>query len=304
MKKIFFFGDPKNTLWDETQCQMPFERSRSKFQADIWVSTQEFTLMTQIEHYMVMNGKKPKLCILWTHEPYFSTRTESSHHVYHVPTYFFTIWNHKALFHNGTFLFQKFPSVFPEKPSPRTSWRSQGKRTVALITYPQSTVPETKERAIIAKHGHTSSVLDIYGKGWPDGISKGNSRDGEWWNSKPGILAGYDFNLAMENCCQPYYVSEKLWDSILYGCLPIYKDNGTIYETFPKDSFLDIKNYSSYDELWKHVESMSLEEWNRRYFACWEAMETLWKTYAADKDTLWRQSKDSVLDTIHKFEFK
>lgn len=304
MKKIYFFENPKNTLWDETQCELPFERAKTKYQADIWVATQERTLMTNIEINMVMDRKKPKLCILWTHEPYFSRRTEFSHHIYHIPTYFFTIWNRKALFHNGTFLFQNYPSSLPEKPTPRTSWRSIGKKSVGLITYPNGGSLGTQERLSIALNGYQSGVLDIYGKGWPNGISKGNSRDGEWWNSKPGILEQYDFNLAMENCCEPYYVSEKLWDSIVNGCLPIYKDNSTIYETFPKDSFLDIANYTSYDKLWEHIEAMSLEEWNKRYFACWDAMETLWNRYAADKDMLWRTSKELVVNVINKFELK
>lgn len=303
MKKIFFFGSPKNTLWDEEQCNLPFERAKTKYGAKIWVATQEMTLIQNIEMNMVTGRDPPKLAIVWTHEPYFCKRNGSEFTMYKVPFLYFTVWNHKALFHNGTFLFQNYPTSFPERPSPRTTWRSTGKKVVALLTYPQPGALATQYRATVAMNGYEKSMIDIYGKGWPNGISKGNSRDGEWWKSKPGILEQYDFNLAMENCEEPYYVTEKLWDSIVNGCLPIYNSkNSKIYETFPTESFLDVAKYSSLEKLWEHVNTMTLEEWNMRYFACWDAMETLWNSFQQDPDILWRKSKEVLLEAMTKFE--
>ena len=301
MKKIFFFGNPRNTVWDESQCNLPFERTKSKQQADIWVATQELTLQQQIEMSMVSTGKRPKACILWTHEPYFSVKKDSFTYLYGVPTHIFNIWNHNSLFQNGTFLWQNFPHHFPEKPEPRKVWRSQKtQKSVALITYPNTKSLATQERVSVALDGYSRKVLDIYGKGWPDGISLGNSRDGEWWKSKPAILEQYDFNLAMENCLQPYYVSEKIWDSLLCGCLPIYADNGSIYQTFPKGSFLDIKDYTTTEKLWKHIEAMSMEEWNKRFSSCWDAMKQCWDMYQENPEILWNRSKEEIVKVMEK----
>lgn len=271
--KFFHLNNPRLTVWEHH-----FEQTNKKKEADIWVANTESILVQAIEECIQQNTKKPKKLFLWTSEPYYSTTTNTKSQIYGIPVEIFNLWNKRSLFHNGTFLFQNV-STLPPKPEKRQQWRSSGPQsTCALITYPQETsIQATQERITIAKQGHLKGVCAIYGKGWPPGYSLENSRDGEWWKSKPSILAKYDFCLAMENSLQPYYVSEKLWDSILNGCLPIYCDNGTIYKDFPKDSFLDIRDYKSIDEVWDKVSTMSLEEWNRRFDVCWEAMVNLWK---------------------------
>ncbi len=286
MVKVFHLNNPRLTLW-ETH----FEQARTKREADVWVAHQEQLLRDAVEEAITNTQKKPKALFLWTSEPYFSTTRNTTSTLYGIPMYIFNLWNRRALYHNGTFLYQAYTTALPPRPPVRTAWRSS--LTCALITYPQDTGIEfTQERVAVAKHGHAKGLCHIYGKGWPPGFSRENSREGEWWKSKPGILEKYDFCLAMENCLQPYYVSEKLWDSILNGCLPIYCNNGTIYNDFPQGSFLDIRDYKSLDDLWLAVKTMSLEEWNRRFDLCWTAMETLWKK-GHGVDT-WKDSVEEV----------
>lgn len=271
--KFFHLNNPRLTVWEHH-----FEQTTKKKEADIWVANQESILVNAIEECIQQNTKKPKQLFLWTSEPYYSTTIQTTSQIYGIPVHIFNVWNGRSLFHNGTFLFQNVKS-FPTKPERRQIWRSQNLQTTcALITYPQgNTVQATQERVTIAKEGFARGLCAIYGKGWPPGYSLENSRDGEWWKSKPAILTKYDFCVAMENCLKPYYVSEKLWDSILNGCLPIYCDNGTIYNDFPKDSFIDICEYNTIEEVWDTVRKMTLEEWNRRFDLCWEAMVNLWR---------------------------
>jgi hypothetical protein len=290
MVKVFHLNNPRLTLW-ETH----FEKAKTKRDADIWVGNQEQILREAIEEVITNNQKKPKILFLWTAEPYFSTTQARTSNLYGIPVHIFNLWNRRAIFHNGTFLYQAFPIALPSRPPPRTVWRSS--LTCALITYPQDTRSEfTQERVAVAKHGHSKGLCDIYGKGWPPGFSRENSREGEWWKSKPGILAKYDFCLSMENCLQPFYVSEKLWDSIVNGCLPIYCDNGTIYNDFPRQSFLDIREYKTLDDLWLAVKNMTLEEWNRRYDLCWTAMDALWKK--GQGLDYWKDSVEEVNKSI------
>jgi len=290
MVKVYHLNSPRLTLW-ETH----FEQARTKRDADIWVANQEQILRDAVEEAITNTQKKPKAVFLWTSEPYYSTTRNTTSNLYGVPLHIFNLWNRRVFFHNGTFLYQAFPTVLPPRPEPRTTWRSS--ICCALITYPQGNqIQTTQERVTVAKHGHSKKLCDIYGKGWPSGYSLENSRDGEWWKTKPGILQKYNFCLAMENSLLPFYISEKLWDSILNGCLPIYCNNGTVYNDFPRGSFLDIRDYKSLDDLWTTVKTMSLEEWNRRFDLCWTAMETVWKK--GQGIDYWKESVEEVNKTI------
>jgi hypothetical protein len=293
--KFHLLSNPKNTVWDtkESNILTIFDFTPNVWQADLWVANQESVLRDTLEKAIVLNRKKPKACLLWTHEPYFSTTTQLQMKLYDCPVYIFNIWNGRALKQNNIFLHQKYPTL-PPKPQSRQAWRSQGKKTCALMTYPNAAANFTQERLSYALSGHEKGILDIYGKGWPQGYSIANSRDGDWWGTKPAILERYDYNLALENCVQPYYVSEKLWDSIGNGCLPIYCHNGTIYTDFDRNSFLDVRDFRNHDQLWEKVQSMSLQEWNQRYSLCWDAMETLVKRQQQSQETVWKRSIEEI----------
>lgn len=289
--KIQLLTSPAHTVWEA------WPEPLTAKNPDIFAASNLQILVETLEITSRLRKPKPKACILWTHEPYFSTESQLQLRVYNTPIYIFNLWNQKSLYNNGTFLFQNLRSV-PQKPEPYQRWRASGRRGVALMTYPmnQHTYLDISYRLEVALDGYKRGLIDIYGKGWPTGIVKGNSREGTWWLSKPEIVSNYDFNLSFENCCQPYYVTEKLWDSILNGCLPIYRNNGTIYDDFPRGSFLDIEDYTTKEKLWEHIESMSLDEWNRRYFACWDAMDTLWRSPL--KSNYWDESMYAIQRTL------
>jgi hypothetical protein len=300
--KFCLLSNSKNTVWDtnESKIDTIFDIVSSPGQADIWVANQESILRDHLEKTVVSRRKKPKACILWTHEPYFSTTVQTQMKIYDCPVHIFNIWNGRALKQNGTFLFQNYPTSLPLKPIKKTGWTTiSGCRQVcALMTYPKSNAVFTQERLSYAISGHENRLIDIYGKGWPTGISIENSRDGEWWKSKPGILERYDYNLALENCIKPYYVTEKLWDSILNLCLPIYADNTTIYKDFPPYSFYDVNDYRDKNQLWEKIRNTSLLEWNTRFQLCWESMDILWKRNQESKETFWQSSIEEIQATI------
>lgn len=292
MDLFYLLNNPEFTPWSSP---FHFQRTQKRANAPIWVGNQELVLMQAIEKTIQNNQKQPKLLILWTCEPYYSTTSKTESKLFGIPMLIFNLWNKRSFFHNAYFLCQH--TALPPKPQPKISFRS--KKCCALITYPQESKNQiTQERVTVTKEGHARKLCDIYGKGWPPGFSLGNSRDGEWWKSKPGILSNYDFCISMENCLLPYYVSEKLWDAILNGCLPIYCNNGTIYNDFPQNSFLDIRAYSTLEELWKVVDTMTLEEWNRRFDLCWTAMVTLWEKMA--QQNLWKESAKAIELAIQK----
>ena len=94
------------------------------------------------------------------------------------------------------------------------------------------------------------------------------------------ILANYTFNLCLENTIAPFYCTEKIWNAITSGCLPIYYGSGTrIYDDFPQNSFLDYSALGSPDALFDKVLKMSDEEYCERFNLC---VQTYNRIYDSD----------------------
>jgi len=158
----------------------------------------------------------------------------------------------------------------------------QGKaRLVGLVGY----VPEPEPRMVdgvnrdlnwlriaFLKEGWKRRRVDIYGPNWPDNMSKEDSRTGNWWERKRDILRGYDICLALENTNFDFYCTEKIWQSLSGGCLPIYYGKGNrIYDIFPQESFIDAADFASVDEIYDYIGSMSQSDYFGRYNLCVEA---------------------------------
>lgn len=131
-----------------------------------------------------------------------------------------------------------------------------------------------RKRCLYAMYGNSRNILDIYGSNWPNGIAVANTgygfeKQNPWWVDKIETLKHYRFNLCMENTAFGYYTTEKIWHSILSNCLPVYSSfNSNIYETFPKESFLDTESFSDQESLFDYIQSMKLDEYLERMNQC------------------------------------
>lgn len=156
-------------------------------------------------------------------------------------------------------------------------------------------------RTQIALKGYDADLFDIYGKDWPAKIKKGQSRGEGWHQKKLNILKEYQFNLAFENTNWPYYCTEKIWDSIMGGCLPIYYGKGNrIYEDFPEDSFLDFAEIGEIQKLIEIIKSISEKEYIVRLNRCIEAFnEASFKRSTLD-DPMPIYSLERTVSKIHE----
>ena len=91
-----------------------------------------------------------------------------------------------------------------------------------------------RDRLSFLKLIHESKVeCDFYGRGLPTWAQAG-SINNKWYGMAP-----YYYNLAIENYADnDWYVSEKLWDSLLSWCLPIYYGGSAADKLLPPRSFL------------------------------------------------------------------
>jgi hypothetical protein len=79
----------------------------------------------------------------------------------------------------------------------------------------------------------STAQCDFYGRDLP-AWSNANRIGNKWYGMAP-----YHYNLAIENYADnDWYVSEKLWDSLLAWCLPIYYGGSAADKLLPPGSFL------------------------------------------------------------------
>lgn len=76
--------------------------------------------------------------------------------------------------------------------------------------------------------------VELYGRDLPNWVRTGGQVD-----NKAHAMMPYYYNLAIENYAQnDWYASEKLWDSLLSWCLPIYYGGSAAARLLPPGSFL------------------------------------------------------------------
>ena len=134
-----------------------------------------------------------------------------------------------------------------------------------------------KERIRIIKYFETSQyqTFKLFGPGWDvrrellsfprlQKISKklkfpGNLKCYEGvCDNKNDVLMNSTFNICYENCVYPGYLSEKVFDAILVGSIPIYWGYHEIPETL-KASVVDASRFQSPAELIQYCRNMSIE---------------------------------------------
>lgn len=119
--------------------------------------------------------------------------------------------------------------------------------------------------------------LDLFGRGWD------RWRDRRWllrpsyWmmrhrvasiyrgacDSKYQVLSKYNFCLCFENMEMRSYMTEKLFDCLYVGTIPVYLGAPDIEDFVPAETFVDARRFRSWESLWTHLESLDPTELTR-----------------------------------------
>lgn len=104
--------------------------------------------------------------------------------------------------------------------------------------------------------------IDLYGRGWSQWWSHRSMWLPYWLNvktllsiyrgpceSKYEVLSRYRFSLCFENMSMKGYVTEKIFDCLYAGCIPIYLGAENIAELIPPDAYIDCRDFSSWKEM-------------------------------------------------------
>ena len=138
-----------------------------------------------------------------------------------------------------------------------------------------------RDRLLFIKMVSQKYSFDVYGRGHASGSFSGNYR-GEL--RSPGRckykgLQRYNYSIAIENASEPGYITEKFNDCILSWAKPLYFGAANAKTYFPYESFHQIKNLESAEEVDKCIYLASTNLTSYEIAAMREARELILYRY-------------------------
>lgn len=113
-------------------------------------------------------------------------------------------------------------------------------------------------------------VVDLYGRGWDQWWSHRSMWPPYWWNfralmsiyqgsceSKYEVLSRYRFCLCFENMAMQGYVTEKIFDCLYAGAIPLYLGAKDIGSLIPEAAYVDCRLFGSWEEMSDKVMAFS-----------------------------------------------
>lgn len=80
---------------------------------------------------------------------------------------------------------------------------------------------------------------------------------------KKEVLMHYRFCLCYENAEQiPGYITEKIFDCFIAGVVPVYLGWADAWRFLPKETYIDKRDFPTYDALYDHLIAMTEVEYN------------------------------------------
>lgn len=138
---------------------------------------------------------------------------------------------------------------------------------------PWMRIREIYKERIEAIHYFSNCIdFDLYGMGWDEPI-QGFGTDYHQaalkayrgiipadLQRKREVMRDFKFAICFENCVFPGYVTEKIFDCFLAGCIPVYFGAPDFTDFIPKESFIDFREFGSYAELDRFLREMTETE--------------------------------------------
>lgn len=151
------------------------------------------------------------------------------------------------------------------------------------------------ERLKAIEYFSAKESFDFYGRGWGK-ISFNSKKEKSIKNSYKGeiddkqiILQKYKFAFCFENSIFPGYVTEKIFDAMFAGSVPIYLGAPDIKKYIPSSCFIDLRDFKNYDDLYNYISAIKEDKYN-------EYLISIKKFIASDD--YYKFSQESFAETI------
>ena len=82
----------------------------------------------------------------------------------------------------------------------------------------------------------TDMDIDFYGRNW--NISDSRYKGAPY--NKSDALLDYEYSIAIENCRQPNYLTEKFFDLVVCNTVPLYYGAPNVRDIYPEKSFIEL----------------------------------------------------------------
>jgi len=122
------------------------------------------------------------------------------------------------------------------------------------------------ERLEAIKYFSGEQSFDLYGHGWDRPVHRVTDDYNEAVLKcyrgvippfdKLAVLSKYKFAICFDNCIFPGWVTEKIFDCLFAGCIPIYYGASDIEDYVPPDAFIDFREFDDYKSLDRFLESI------------------------------------------------
>lgn len=126
------------------------------------------------------------------------------------------------------------------------------------------------ERLSAIRHFGGTDGFDLYGRGWSQPTSGADRATQEAIDrsyrgeipplDKVNVLGGYRFSLCFENTAFPGYITEKIFDCLVAGNIPVYLGAPDIADHIPREAFIDFRRFQNHSDLQKYLVNMSESE--------------------------------------------
>jgi len=93
-------------------------------------------------------------------------------------------------------------------------------------------------------------------------IAGGPNRNG--FLPKIHVIKNYRFDFCFENTKNVNgFITERMFESLSAGCIPVYSGIKNIEKYFPKNCFIAKNDFKNYDELYTFIKTMSKETYEK-----------------------------------------
>lgn len=143
------------------------------------------------------------------------------------------------------------------------------KKVILKLMYGLSVKEIYSERIEAIKFFSEKNDFDLFGFGWDRAnfdeltglavkkVYRGTVED------KLETLRNYKIALCFENAVFNGYITEKIFDAMFAGTVPIYYGAPDVEKYIPKETFINFKNFANYQELDKYLRTLSEKEYNK-----------------------------------------
>jgi len=155
-------------------------------------------------------------------------------------------------------------------------WRPRGfKHLYNIIKNPLigASLYEKRNRAIIDLN--KAGTVDLYGRGWNKYVVGGNvfnyRKLKNIWKGeldvKDNSMSKYKFSICYENTDFPGYLTEKIFDSLAAGTIPIYYGSDYVEEILPKELYINVKKFKNICDISNYINKFNADDYQVFYDA-------------------------------------